>query len=40
MAKTAFINNNTFSDCLHSRDGVQYFHLDLPDNIRLLRPLK
>ena len=40
MAKTTFINNKTFLRCLHSKDGVQYFHLDLPDNMRLFLPPK
>ena len=35
MVKKAFINNNTFSGCLHSRGMVQPFHLDLQDNICL-----
>ena len=35
MAKNTFISNNTFVGYLHSRSVVQYFHLDLQDNMHL-----
>ena len=38
MAKRPFINNNTFSGCLHSKGVVQHFHLDLQDNMHLFQP--
>ena len=40
MVKTTFINNNTFSSCLHSRDVILCFHLDLQDNMHLFQLLK
>ena len=39
MVKKVFINNNTFSGCLHFKGGVQLFHLDLQDNMHLFQPL-
>jgi len=39
MVKKAFINNNIFSGCLHSRGVVQRFHLDLQENMHLFQPL-
>ena len=39
MVKEAFINNNTFSGCLHSRDEIQHFHLDFQDDMHLFLPL-
>ena len=38
MAEKTFINNNTFTDYLHSRGVVQHFHLDLQGNICLFQP--
>ena len=35
MTRKTFINNNTFSGCLHSRGVVQHFHLDFQDNMDL-----
>ena len=35
VVKNAFINNNTFSGYLHSRDAVQLFPLDLQDDTHL-----
>ena len=32
---TDLINSNTFSCCLHSKDEVQFFHLNLPSNTHL-----
>ena len=40
MAEKTFINNNTFSGCLHSRGVVQHFHIDLQDNMYLFQPLR
>ena len=37
MVEKIFINNNTFSGCLHSRSVVQHFHLDLQDNMHLFQ---
>ena len=36
---TALINSSTFLDCLHSKDGVQFFHLNLPSSTHLFLPL-
>ena len=33
-----FINNNTFVSYLHSKGVVQYFYLDLQDNMHLFQP--
>ena len=38
MTGKNFINNNTFSGCLHSKGVVQHFHLDLQDNMHLFQP--
>ena len=35
---TALINSNTFLGCLHSNDGVQFFHLNLPSSTHLFLP--
>ena len=40
MVKNSFINNNTFSGCLHSKGVVQRFPLDLQDHMHLFQPLK
>ena len=40
LNRTIFINNNTSLDCLHSKGGVQFFHLDLANNMHLFLPLK
>ena len=37
--KKAFINNNTFSGCLHSRGVVKPFPLDLQDKMHIFQPL-
>ena len=37
MTRKTFINNNTFSGCLHSRGVLQHFHLDLQDNMHLFQ---
>jgi len=38
MIEKTFINNDTFAGYLHSRSGVQHFHLDLLGNMRLFQP--
>ena len=40
MVKKVFINNNTFLGCLHSRDVIQRFHLDLQDDVHLFQPMR
>ena len=35
---TALTNISTFLGCLHSNDGVQFFHLNLPSSTHLLLP--
>ena len=40
LNRTIFINNNTSLDCLHSKGGVQFFHIDPPNCIYLFLPLK
>ena len=40
LNKAVFINNNTSLGCLHSKDGVQFFHLDPPNSTHLFLPSK
>ena len=39
-AKETFINNNTFSGFLHSRNVVLHAHLNPPENMLLCWPLR
>ena len=38
LTKETFINNNTFSDCLHSKDAILHAHLSLLENMLLYQP--
>ena len=38
--KETFINNNTFSGCLYSRDVVLHAHLNLLENMLICQPLR
>ena len=35
---TDLISSSTFFGCLHSKDGVQFFHLNLPSSMHLFLP--
>ena len=35
---TALTNSSTFLGCLHFKDGVQFFHLNLPSSMHLFLP--
>ena len=38
LINESFINNNTFSGCLHSKGVVLYAHLSLPENMLIYQP--
>ena len=38
LTKEIFINNTTFSGCLHSKDMVLHAHLSLPESMLLCQP--
>ena len=40
LTKETFINNNTFSGCLHSKGMVLHAHLSLPENMLIFQPPK
>ena len=35
--KIVLINSSTSLGCLHSKDGVQFFHLNLPSGMHIFR---